>query len=113
MPGFRRRSEDRPPPLPAGFAPIWTTVALDLVGFGVILPILPLYARRLHASPGVTGLLVASFSAAQLICAPLWGRVSDRFGRRPVLVVSLAGTAVGSLLTGLAGGLGLLFIGRV
>ena len=99
--------------LPRGFSALWSTVALDLVGFGIILPVLPLYARKFHASPAVIGLLVASFSVAQLLCSPLWGRLSDRIGRKPVLVVSLVGTAIGSLLTGLAGGLGLLFLGRL
>jgi multidrug resistance protein len=100
-------------PLPPGFGTIWITVALDLVGFGIVLPILPLYAEHFGATPRTIGLLVASFSLAQLICAPLWGRVSDRFGRKPVLIVSLAGTAVGSLLTGLAGSLWLLFLARI
>jgi multidrug resistance protein len=89
------------------------TVAIDLVGFGIVLPVLPLYARRYHASPATAGLLVAAFSLAQLIGSPLWGRVSDRVGRKPVLIVSLVGTAIGSLLTGLAGGLPLLFVGRL
>lgn len=100
-------------PLPAGFATIWTTVALDLVGFGIVLPILPLYARDLGASPATIGALVASFSLMQVVFSPLWGRVSDRWGRKPVLIVSLVGTAVGSLLTGLAGSLWLLFAGRI
>jgi MFS transporter, DHA1 family, tetracycline resistance protein len=101
------------PPLPAGFATIWTTVALDLVGFGIILPVLPLYAERFGASPTTVGLLLASFSVAQLLFAPVWGSVSDRIGRKPVLVLSLVGTAVGSLVTGLAGTLPLLFVGRI
>ena len=100
-------------PLPHGFGALWTTVAIDLVGFGVVLPILPLYAERFGASPATTGLLVASFSLAQLVFAPVWGRVSDRIGRKPVLVVSLCGTAVGSLMTGLAGSLWVLFAGRI
>jgi MFS family permease len=58
-------------------------------------------------------MLVAAFSAATFVASPLWGRLSDRIGRKPVLVVSLAGTAAGSLLTGLAGGLALLYVGRV
>jgi len=105
------RSERRP--LPQGFFTIWSTVAIDLIGFGIVLPILPQYAERFGASPTVTGLLVASFSVAQLVFAPIWGRLSDRIGRRPILVVSLFGTAVGSLLTGLAGGIFLLFLGRI
>ncbi len=101
------------PPLPPGFATIWTTVALDLVGFGIILPVLPLYAERFGARPATIGLLLASFSVAQLLFAPVWGSVSDRIGRKPVLILSLAGTALGSLLTGLAGSLPLLFLGRI
>ena len=88
-------------------------MALDLVGFGIVLPVLPLYARRYHASAGVAGALVAAFSLAQLVASPIWGRVSDRVGRKPVLLVSLFGTAAGSLLTGLAGALPLLFVGRL
>ena len=88
-------------------------MALDLVGFGIVLPILPLYAERFDASPATIGLLVASFSLAQFVFSPIWGRVSDRVGRKPVLVLSLFGTAVGSLLTGLAGSLWLLFAARI
>jgi MFS family permease len=88
-------------------------VAIDLVGFGIVLPILPIYARRFHTTAFQATLLVAAFSAASFVCSPLWGRVSDRFGRKPILVLSLAGTAVGSLVTGLAGGLALLLVGRV
>ena len=100
-------------PLPEGFGTIWSAVALDLVGFGIVLPILPLYAERFDASPATIGLLVASFSLAQFVFSPIWGRVSDRIGRKPVLVLSLFGTAVGSLLTGVAGSLWLLFAARI
>ena len=100
-------------PLPAGFATVWTSVAVDLVGFGIVFPLLPLYARRFGAGAATVGALFASFSVAQLLFAPVWGRLSDRVGRKPVLVLSLAGTAVGSLMTGLAGSLPLLFAGRI
>ncbi len=109
----RARTEGQRQPLPPGFGTIWTTVAVDLVGFGVVLPLLPLYAQRFHASATTVGALFASFSVAQLVFAPVWGRVSDRIGRKPVLILSLVGTAVGTLLTGLAGSLVLLFAGRV
>src|SRR6476661_5146097 len=108
---MRRRASHIP--LPAGFGTIWTSVAIDLVGFGIVFPLLPLYAERFDASPTTIGALLASFSVAQLLFAPLWGRLSDRIGRKPVLVLSLAGTAAGSLLTGLAGSLPLLFLGRI
>ncbi len=101
------------PSLPEGFATIWLAVAIDLVGFGIVLPILPLYAERFDAGPATIGLLVASFSLAQFVFAPIWGRWSDRIGRKPILVLSLAGTAVASLLTGLAGSLWLLFAARI
>jgi len=92
---------------------LWCTVALDLVGFGIVLPILPLYAKRFHASSLTSTLLIAAFSAASMVASPLWGRLSDRVGRKPVLLISLVGTAVGSLLTGLAGSIALLFVARV
>jgi DHA1 family tetracycline resistance protein-like MFS transporter len=107
-----RRSSSRPP-LPAGFGTIWTSVAVDLVGWGIVLPILPLYGERFTRSPVTLGILVASFSVMQLLFAPVWGRVSDRHGRRPVLVVSLFGTALGSLVMGLAPSLWVLFMGRI
>lgn len=100
-------------PLPPGFGVLWTTVAIDLVGFGIVLPLLPRYAEDLGATPTTVGLLVASFSLAQLVFAPVLGRLSDRIGRKPVLIVSLFGTAVGSVMTGLAGSVWLLFLGRV
>jgi MFS family permease len=99
--------------LPPGFGTIWTAVAVDLIGFGIVLPILPLYAKRFHTTSFQATLLVAAFSAASLVCSPLWGRVSDRFGRKPILLVSLTGTAIGSLVTGLAGGLAVLLVGRI
>ena len=100
-------------PLPRGFWVVWSAVALDLVGFGIVLPILPVYAERFGAGAFTAALLVSVFSAAQFVFAPLWGRLSDRVGRRPVLALALLGTAIGSLITGLAGGLALLFIGRI
>lgn len=92
---------------------IFATVFIHLVGFGIVIPVLPLYAERFGASPLVIGLLVASYSIMQSLFAPLLGRLSDRVGRRPVLLISMAGTAVGFLLMGWAQGLGLLFAGRI
>ncbi|MGD9047442.1 MAG: MFS transporter [Anaerolineae bacterium] len=85
---------------------IFVIVFVDLLGFGLILPLLPYYADRYGATPFVVGLLTASYAAAQLVGAPVLGRLSDRHGRRPVLLVSIAGTAVSLLLLGLAEPLG-------
>jgi len=81
---------------------IFLVVFVDMLGFGLILPLLPYYAEAFGASPLVIGLLVASFAAASLIGAPLMGRLSDRFGRRPILLISIAGSFIGYLLLGFA-----------
>ncbi len=85
---------------------VFIIVFVDLLGFGLILPLLPYYADAYGASPFVVGLLAASYAAAQLIGAPVLGRLSDRHGRRPILLVSIAGTVAGFLLLGLAEPLG-------
>ena len=100
-------------PMPAGYWTIWTTVALDLVGFGIIVPILGRYAERFGANGLQVGLMFASFSVAQMVFAPILGRISDKVGRKPVIVFSLIGTAVGSFVTGAAGALWVLFLGRI
>lgn len=100
-------------PLPRGFWVIWSTVALDMIGFGIVAPILGRYADRYGASGFQVGLLFASFSLAQMIFSPILGRWSDRVGRKPVIVISLFGTALGSFITGAAGALWVLFAGRL
>ncbi len=85
---------------------IFFIVFIDLLGFSIILPLLPYYAETYGATPIVVSLLVATYAAAQLIAAPLLGRLSDRIGRRPVLLMSVAGTFVGFLLLGFADPLG-------
>lgn len=72
---------------------IFLTVFIDLLGFGIVLPLLPRYAKSFDASGPVLGLLMASFSMMQLVFAPIWGRISDRVGRRPILILGLAGSA--------------------
>jgi DHA1 family tetracycline resistance protein-like MFS transporter len=92
---------------------VFVIVFIDLLGFGLILPLMPYYAETFGATPTVVGLLVASYAAAQLIGAPILGRLSDRFGRRPVLLISIFGTFVGFLLLGFARSLWVLFAGRI
>lgn len=94
---------------------IFITVFIDLVGFGIVIPVLPFYAEggKFGATPSQVGLLFASYSIMQLVFAPVLGRLSDRYGRRPVLLVSLLGTAIGFLILGFATTLWMLFVGRI
>src|SRR5581483_1937488 len=76
---------------------VFLTVFLDLLGFGMVIPILQLYARELHATLPQTGWLMAIYSIMQLCFAPVWGRLSDKMGRRPVLLVSIFGSCASQL----------------
>ena len=91
---------------------VFLTVFLDLVGFGIVIPLLPLYAETFGAGPVAVTWLVAVYSLMQFLFAPWWGALSDRVGRRPVLLVGLFGSAASYLLFGLAGSLPVLFLGR-
>lgn len=92
---------------------LFLIVFIDLLGFSLILPLLPFYAETFGATPFQIGLLVAAYAAAQLVGAPLLGRLSDRFGRRPVLLISLIGTFIGFLILGFASSLWMLFASRL
>ncbi|HEX7529102.1 MAG TPA: MFS transporter, partial [Thermoanaerobaculia bacterium] len=92
---------------------VFLTVFIDLLGFGIVIPLLPLYAEKYHPSPIAFGLLMSSYSAMQFLFAPILGRLSDRFGRRPVILFSLAGTVLGYLLFAFARSLTLLFASRL
>ena len=92
---------------------IFLTIFVNLVGFGIIIPLLPFYAETFGASPLVIGLLFASFSLSQLVAAPLLGELSDRWGRRPVLIFSLLGTVVSFVMLAVAGSLPMLFAARI
>jgi DHA1 family tetracycline resistance protein-like MFS transporter len=93
-------------------AVLFVTVFLDLVGFGIVIPLLPLYAERFGAGPVGAAWLLAVYSLMQFLFAPWWGRLSDRVGRRPVLLVGLFGAAASYLAFGVAGSLAALFIAR-
>jgi multidrug resistance protein len=86
---------------------------VDMVGFMIVLPLLPFYALELRATPEIIGLLIAAFSIAQLVAAPFWGRVSDRYGRRPALLIGLTASAIAYVVFGFAESLWLLFLSRL
>jgi multidrug resistance protein len=92
---------------------IFLTIFVNLVGFGIIVPLLPFYAERFSASPLVIGMLFAIFSLCQLVASPVLGDWSDRYGRRPVLVFSLAGTVVSFVMLALAQSVTMLFLARI
>ncbi len=92
---------------------LFSVVVLDLIGFGVVVPILPFYAEQYGASATVLGLLLTSYSAMQFAFSSLWGRLSDRIGRKKTLLLTIAGSAVSLVLVGLADSLVLLFAGRI
>jgi len=84
---------------------VFLTVFIDLIGFGIIVPLVPMYSRHYGASGWMIGLIIASFSAMQFIFAPIWGKLSDRHGRRPILLISTAGASASYVLFALASGL--------
>lgn len=101
--GPRRRS----------LAALWLTLCLDMVGFGILLPVLPLHAVALGAAPATIAALAATYSLAQLVAAPLLGRLGDRVGRRPVILLSVAGACAAMLVLSVADELWLLFAARL
>ncbi len=92
---------------------LFVTLFIDMLGFGLILPLLPVYIKHYGGSPLVSGLLMASFSFTQFLFAPIWGRLSDRYGRRPFILLSLFGSAFTYLSFGLATSLTMLFVARL
>src|SRR5687767_7043719 len=92
---------------------ILITVFIDLIGFGMVIPILPFYAEIFQATPLEIGFLFSIYSWMQFLCAPVLGRLSDMYGRRPILLISLLGSAVGYFVLGLANTLVLVFVGRI
>ena len=92
---------------------IFLTILVNLIGFGIIIPLLPFYATTFGASPLTVGLLFASFSLAQLVASPALGAWSDRWGRRPILIFSLIGTVVSFVMLAMAHSLAMLFAARI
>ncbi|HML10328.1 MAG TPA: MFS transporter [Stellaceae bacterium] len=91
---------------------LFLIVLIDLIGFGLVIPLLPFYATRFSASPQEVTVLMATFSAMQVLAAPIWGRLSDRMGRRPVLMVSMGAASLAYLWLGFANALWMLFAAR-
>ncbi|HET9013360.1 MAG TPA: MFS transporter [Gemmatimonadaceae bacterium] len=89
------------------------TAFIDMVGLLMVIPILPFYAKELGAGGLIVGMLVSSFAVAQLLSAPMWGRFSDAYGRRPALLVGLAASAIAYVIFGFAHSLALLFLSRL
>ncbi len=92
---------------------LFVTAFVDMVGLAMIVPLLPYYATDLGANATVVGLLISAFSLAQLVVAPVWGRVSDRYGRRPAILLGLLVTAVAYLIFGFANSVLLLLLSRI
>jgi MFS transporter, DHA1 family, tetracycline resistance protein len=106
--GAAEQSQHRRSPL----LPIFLIVLVDVLGFTIILPLLPFYSEKLGASPTVVGLIVAIYAVCQLIAGPILGQISDRVGRRPVLLVSQAGTLAGFFLLAFSTSIWMLFLAR-
>jgi multidrug resistance protein len=91
---------------------VFTTILIDFIGFGVLIPVLPLFADRLGASPVQVGLILTVYALAQLLFLPVWGWFSDRVGRRPIILVSLLGTAVSFSVLAVSDSLGMIYLSR-
>jgi len=91
---------------------LFMIVLVDLIGFGLYIPLLPFYAEHFNATPFMVGLTMATYSLAQFISAPLWGSLSDRKGRRPVLMIGMAGSVISYLWLGFADSLWIIFAAR-
>ena len=93
--------------------PIFLIVFIDLIGFGIIIPLLPLYAESFNATPTTIGVLLAAYSLMQMAATPYLGAMSDKYGRRPILIISQVGTVLSFILLGFANSLVLLFVARL
>jgi MFS transporter, DHA1 family, tetracycline resistance protein len=94
-------------------ATVFLVVMIDLLGFGIVLPLLPFYAQEFAASAVTIGLLYSVYSFMQLIFSPIWGSWSDRIGRRPIMLLSTFGAVIAYIIFGLAESVGVLFLSRI
>src|SRR5881396_2597144 len=109
MPAQSDRSKDQ-------FRRLMVLIAVatvDMIGGAMVFPLIPFYALKLHASATTIGMIIASFFIAQLVAAPVWGRVSDHYGRRPALLVGLSASAAAYFVFGFANAVWLLFVCRL
>jgi DHA1 family tetracycline resistance protein-like MFS transporter len=105
------QNDDRPRKPRLGV--LFSVIVVDLIGFGIVVPILPFWSERFGANGLLLGCLVASHAAMQFLFSPGWGRLSDRIGRRPVMLITIAGTALSLLFLGLADSLAQIFVARL
>jgi MFS transporter, DHA1 family, tetracycline resistance protein len=91
---------------------LFTTVFIDLLGFGIVIPFLPLYAQRLHVNAAGIGMILSSYSLMQLLFAPLLGSLSDHYGRRPIIMLGLLGSSISYMIYGFAASFTMLLISR-
>lgn len=96
----------------AALTVLFLTVFVDLLGFGIVIPFLPLYAARMHVSAAGIGLILSAYSLAQFLAAPILGRLSDHFGRRPIIMLGLFGSSLSYVIYGFAGSFAWLLISR-
>lgn len=92
---------------------LYITVFINIMGFGMVFPLLPLFAQSFEATPFDIGILAASFSIGQFISAPIFGRLSDRFGRKPILITSIIGSVLAFVMIAFANSLAMIFLSRV
>jgi len=113
MGGAHRSMSDKPTIRRGALATVWFTLFLDLVAFGIIIPVLPYYASAFGASPAVVTLLSTAFSLSQFVFAPVLGALSDRYGRRPVMLISIAGSCAAMLALAGSHALWMVFLARL
>src|SRR6476469_8095018 len=95
------------------FSILFLMMFLVMVGFGIIIPVLPFLAEKVGGSPTELGLLMAVYSLMQLFFAPMWGRISDRIGRKPVMMIGIFGLAISFFIMAIANSLWVLFVARI